>query len=145
MGDESPRVLPRRRALATTAAVAGTATVPGCTALRNQTGATDVILYNAASGTRTVSITITANETEEPHTSRTLAVPPNETIDPVNRSKLPTNTSYTVDISVENGPSETFEGTIPLSNRHRSVYSSTIPGLANSHSKLGDHLDREGS
>lgn len=109
MGDGSPRVLPRRRALATTAAVAGIATVPGCTALWDQTGATDVILYNAASGTRTVSVTITANGTEEPHTSRTLEIPANETIDPVNRSKLPTNTSYTVDVSVENGPSETFE------------------------------------
>lgn len=109
MGDESSSVLGRRQALGTIATVAGITTIPGCSALWDQTGATDVIVYNAAAEPITVSVTITDTSAENPHTSRTLEVTSGETVDPVNRSKLPTNTSYTVEVAVENGPSETFE------------------------------------
>ena len=99
----------RRRVLSTTAAVVGTSAVAGCTALWDQTGATDVVVYNAAAERATVSVTITPTGAEEPHTSRTLDIPGGERVDPVNRSKLPTNSGYTVVVDVEDGPRETFE------------------------------------
>jgi hypothetical protein len=62
----------------------------------------------------TVSITITPAGAEDPHTSRTVVLAPNETVDPVSDSKLPTTgDGYTVDVAVEDGPSETFEWTDP--------------------------------
>ncbi|WP_380676399.1 hypothetical protein [Salinigranum sp. GCM10025319] len=99
----------RRRVLVATASATGTATLAGCTALWDQTGATDVVVYNAAAERATVSITITPADAEEPHTSRTLDVPGGGRVDPVNRTKLPTNSGYTVVVSVEDGPRETFE------------------------------------
>jgi hypothetical protein len=113
MGDDSSSGRSRRGTLAAAAAVAGVATVPGCAALWDQTGATDVVVDNAATGPRTVTVVITPDGAEEPHTSRTLALDPGETVDPVNRSKLPTNDGYTVEASVEDGPSETFEWSDP--------------------------------
>jgi len=113
MEDDSSSGPGRREALTAVGAAAGLATLPGCTALWDQTGATDVILDSAATEPRTVSVTITPEGTEEPHTSRTLALEPGETVDPVNRSKLPTNSGYTVEVGVEDGPSETFEWTDP--------------------------------
>lgn len=114
MVDESSNGFDRRRVLATMAAVTGGVAASGCSALQgrwgwDQTGATDVVLTNAAAEPQTVSITITDASADDPHTSRTLEVVPNETVDPVNRSKLPTNASYTVEAAVEDGPSETFE------------------------------------
>ncbi|MFB6079922.1 MAG: hypothetical protein ABEJ81_02800 [Haloferacaceae archaeon] len=103
----------RRRVLAAVGSVAGTASVAGCSALWHQTGATDVVAYNVARETRVVSITITAGGASEPHTSRTLRIPPGGKVDPVNRSKLPTNDSYTVTVDVRDGPRETFEWTDP--------------------------------
>ncbi|MDZ7849777.1 MAG: hypothetical protein U5K70_02830 [Halodesulfurarchaeum sp.] len=58
-------------------------------------------------------MTITETNATEPHTSRTLEVSQGEKVDPVNRGKLPTNTSYTVDITVQDGGSETFDWTDP--------------------------------
>lgn len=117
MDDDSPRLLGRRQVLAGIGTTAGIAALAGCSALWEQTGAMDVVAHNAASGTRTVSVTITADGAEEAHTSRSLVIDPGETVDPVNRSKLPTNTDYSVDVAVEDGPSETFEWTDPTVER----------------------------
>lgn len=93
--------------------------IAGCSSLRDDpglsdSGATDVILSSAASEPRTVSVTITEADAETPRTDRTMDLSPGETVDPVNDGKLPTNTSsYSVSVSVVDGPSETFEWTDP--------------------------------
>lgn len=118
MEDESHTVISRRQSLLTMAA-AGTAGFAGCLSTRNQDGvgnsfATDVIVYSAASDPRTVSITITETDSDTPHTARTLELSPGETVDPVNSGKLPAhNNSYAIEVTVEDGPSETFEWTDP--------------------------------
>ncbi|WP_310898699.1 hypothetical protein [Haloarcula onubensis] len=60
-----------------------------------------------------MSVTITPDGAEEPHTDRTLQIAPGDTVSPVNRSKLPTNDGYTVDVTVEDGPAETYEWADP--------------------------------
>lgn len=118
MEDESRTVITRRQSLLTMAAVA-TAGIAGCTSTQNQNDvgnsfATDVIVYSAASDPRTVSVTITEIESDTPHTAKTLEVSPGETVDPVNSGKLPANnSSYAVEVIVEDRPSETFEWTDP--------------------------------
>lgn len=108
MHEPSP-LASRRRLLSTVGAVAGVTALAGCSSLWNQTGATDVVAYNAGSETKVVAITITDSDSDEAHTARTLELAPAEGVDPVNDSKLPTNASYTVEVVVEDGPSETFE------------------------------------
>lgn len=114
MDDEPRGGIGRRRILAALAAVA-TAGLAGCSWGQNgngvgNSGATDVIACNGGSEPRTVTITVTAADSDTPHTSRTLELSPGETVDPVNSGKLPTTArSYTVEVTVENGPSETFE------------------------------------
>lgn len=109
--------------LATVASVVGAASVAGCASSLDEggvgdSGATDVIVHNTADGPRTVSVTITEADAEEPHTARTLDVASGEVVDPVNDGKLPTNTSeYTVEVAVQNGPTETFEWTDPTVQR----------------------------
>lgn len=112
MSEESSEPPGRRRFLFA-AAAAGAATLAGCTAVWDQTGATDAIVRNATPEPKTVSVTITPDGAEEPHTSRTLDLPARGVVDPVNRSKLPTNDAYTVAVDVDGGPSETFEWTDP--------------------------------
>lgn len=96
---------------------AGTAAFAGCSGLWSQPGASDVIVYNAASDTKSLSVTITESDAAEPHTDRSLTAASGEKIDPANRGKLPLNTSYSVAVSVENGPSETFEWDDPTVER----------------------------
>lgn len=118
MEDGSRTVVGRRQSLFAMAAVA-TAGLAGCTSSQNQNGvgnsfATDVIVYNAASDSRNVSVTITATDSNTPHTDRTLELSPGEVVDSVNTGKLPANnSSYSVEVTVEDGPSETFEWTDP--------------------------------
>jgi hypothetical protein len=110
--------LGRRQMLAAMVA-AGTTSIAGCSSFLDRggvgdSGATDVVVHNVASESKVVSVTVTDTNAEEPHTDRTLDVAPGEIVDPVNSGKLPTNTSsYTVEVAVENGPSETFEWTDP--------------------------------
>ena len=100
-------------------AVASAASITGCSSSPNRegigdSGATDVTLHNAASERETVSVTVAAADAEEPHTDRTLELRSGELVDSVNSGKLPTNTDgYTVEVTVEEGPSETFEWTDP--------------------------------
>lgn len=116
MGNDSPPVVSRRQSLFTMTAVA-TMGLAGCGSPQDADGvgnsfATDVIVHNAASDARTVSITITELDADTPHTDRTLDLSGGETVDPVNNGKLPANdSSYAVDVTVEAGPSETFEWT----------------------------------
>ena len=98
----------RRRFLAAVAGVTGSTALAGCSSVWQQTGATDVNVYNWADESKVVSITVTAADADEPHTARTLELGAGERVEPVNRSKLPTNSSYTVRVTVEDGPSETF-------------------------------------
>lgn len=97
--------LTRRRMLSITA-VAGSASLAGCW---EQTGATDVAAVNLAAKSKRVSFTITDASSETEHTARTLDLAAGEEVPEVNKSKLPTNTSYTIDVVVKNGPRETFE------------------------------------
>lgn len=98
----------RRRVLSAVAAT-GAVAVAGCSTVWDQTGASDVVVHNVATEAATVSIAITDVDAQEPHTSTTLELAPNESVDPVNDSKLPLNTSYTVEVDVADGPSETFD------------------------------------
>lgn len=111
MGDDASSAPARRRVLAG-AATLGSAAVAGCSGFLgqvwDQTGATDVALYNVAETEKTVTVTVTASGADEPHTDRTLTLAPGESVDAVNDSKLPTNAAYTVAVSVAGGPSETF-------------------------------------
>ena len=99
----------RRRFLTAVAAVAGTTSIAGCSALWDQTGATAVVVYNLRTEPVVVSVTTTPTDTEEPHRARELEIAPGAKVDPVNRSKLPTNSSYSIAVEVDGGPSETFE------------------------------------
>ncbi len=99
----------RRRVLAAMAG-AGTAAFAGCSALWDQPGATDVVAYNVSADPQVVSVTITDAGEDVEHTSRTLELDPGEKVDPVNDDgKLPLTTDYAVAVSVQDGPSETFE------------------------------------
>jgi hypothetical protein len=108
----------RRGVLTAIAAVTSTG-IAGCAGDRAPSDvgtsfATDVVAHNGGSSPRTVSITITPFDAETPHTSRTLDLAPAEVVDSVNSSKLPaTSESYTVEVSLADGPSETFEWTDP--------------------------------
>jgi hypothetical protein len=108
-----------RRRLLATAALTATASIAGCSSLVGgggvgNSGATDVGVYSLASTPQTVSLTITDASAEQPHTSKTVELAPGDVIEPVNGSKLPTNTSrYIIEVTVEDGPSETFEWTDP--------------------------------
>lgn len=118
MTDESRTAIGRRQCLLAVAAVATTG-LAGCSSTEDQDGvgssfATDVIVSSVATDPQSVSLTITETDSDTPHTERTVELSPGETVDPVNSEKLPANTSsYTVDVSVKDGPSETFEWTDP--------------------------------
>ena len=99
----------RRRFLTAVAAVAGTTSIAGCSTLWDQTGATDVVIYNLRAEPIVVSVTITPTDAEESHTARELEIAPGAKVDPVNRSKLPTNSSYSITVEVDGGPRETFD------------------------------------
>jgi len=109
MRDRSTVDPSRRRFLTALAAVAGTTSIAGCSALWDQTGATDVVVYNVRAEPIVVSVTITPTDADEPHTARELDIAPGAKVDPVNRSKLPTNSSYSITVEVDEGPSETFD------------------------------------
>ena len=109
MRDRSPVGPDRRRFLTAMVAVAGTTSIAGCSILWDQTGATDVLVYNVGAEFIVVSVTITPTDGEEPHTSRELEIDSGAKVDPVNRSKLPTNSSYSITVEVDGGPSETFD------------------------------------
>jgi hypothetical protein len=98
----------RRRFLTTIVAVVGTTSLAGCSTLWDQTGAADVVVYNVRTEPIVVTVTITPTDAEEPHTARELEIAPGAKVDPVNRSKLPTNRSYSIGVEVNGGPSETF-------------------------------------
>ena len=109
MRDRSPVGPGRRRFLTTLVAVAGTTSIAGCSTLWDQTGATDVVVYNLRTEPIVVSVTITPTDAEESHTARELEIAPGAKVDPVNRSKLPTNSSYSITVEVDGGPRETFD------------------------------------
>ena len=104
---------PTRRRLLAAVAAAGTASVAGCSGVWSQPGATDVVAHNAAEETKVVAVRIASADADVAHTEETLELAPNDTVDPVNDSKLPTNGAYTVEVAVEGGPSETFEWADP--------------------------------
>lgn len=116
MNPNSARGLSRRELLGSIVATAGITGLGGCLSL-SQPGASDVMVYNAATQPKSLSITITASETDQPHTSRSITVAPGEQTDPVNQSKLPLNSNYTIEVAVENGPSETFQWEDPTVER----------------------------
>lgn len=116
MVDHSANGLSRRQILGSIVATAGLGGAAGCLSM-GQLGASDVVAYNAADESKTISVTITAGDTEDPHTSRSMTVAPGQKIDPVNQSKLPLNTDYLIEVIVENGPSETFEWNDPTVER----------------------------
>lgn len=110
---------PSRRQILTTAALTGAASVAGCSSLVDDagvgnSGATDVVVHSLASTPKALPLTISGPNAESPHTSRTLELAPGDVIDPVNGSKLPSNTSeYTIKMTAEDGSRETFEWADP--------------------------------
>ena len=98
------------------AVTAGITGLSGCFSM-DQVGASDVKIYNAATEPKSISVTITARDSEAPHTARSLDVGSGEMIDPVNQSKLPLNADYTIEVAVENGPNETFDWDDPTVER----------------------------
>ena len=120
MPDRSSLRLPRRGFISIVAGISGTTALSGCTARQDdpprQVGATDVVVLNDAPSRKTVTVTITDVEAETTHTERTIAVAPSERLD-VNRGKLPLNTAYRIAVSIEDGPSETFEWADPVIDR----------------------------
>ena len=106
-----------RRRLFSAAAVTGVTALAGCSALWSQHGATDVVAYNAAAERKVVGVVVTVAGDDHPHTAKTLELDAHQSVDPVNDSKLPTNDSYTVDVTVEGGPSETFDWADPALDR----------------------------
>lgn len=116
MEDTESADLSRRQMLESLAVTAGITGLAGCFSV-DQVGASDVKIYNAAGEPKSIFVTITASESEEPHTSRALDVGSAEMIDPVNESKLPLNSNYRIEVAVENGPSETFEWEDPTVER----------------------------
>ena len=101
--------LSRRQVCSTVGALGASTALAGCSALWDQTGATDVALRNVADESLTVSVTITSDGADGPHTEATVDLAAHEFVPAVNDSKLPTNGSYAVDVDVEGGPNETFE------------------------------------
>lgn len=99
--------------LSSLGAMAGVAALAGCSLLWDQTGATDVVVHNAATEAKTISVTIRGEGADEPRTDRTVSLDAGETLDPLDPAKIPTNSAYTVAVDVENGPSETFAWTDP--------------------------------
>jgi hypothetical protein len=120
MPDRSSLRIPRRGFISLVAAIGGTTTLSGCATRQDdspqQVGATDVVVLNDASSRKTATVTITDVEAETTHTERTIVTAPSERLD-VNRGKLPLNTAYRIAVSVENGPSETFEWDDPVVDR----------------------------
>lgn len=99
-----------RRLVLAAAAGAGTAAVAGCSGLWDQPGASDVIAYNVSADPQVVTVTVTDAGEDIERTSRTLVLDPGERVDPVNDDgKLPLTTDYAVAVTVEDGPTETFE------------------------------------
>lgn len=114
--ENSTADMSRRQMLGSMAATAGITGLTGCFSM-DQLGASDVMIYNATTEIKSISVTITASESEEPHTSRSLEVAPAQETNPVNQSKLPLNTDYTIEVAVKDGPSEIFEWKDPTVER----------------------------
>lgn len=108
--------LSRRQMLGSLGVSASVFGLGGCLSL-SQPGASDVMIYNGTNEAMVLSVTITASNSEEPNTSRSIEVTPGERTDPVNQGKLPLNTNYTINVTVENGPSETFAWKDPTVTR----------------------------
>jgi hypothetical protein len=123
------------------ATVARTTGVAGCALSQNRTGVgdsgtADVIVNNAASEPETIPITTTDREAGSPHTSGRLDVSPGETVDRVHSGRVPTNTGgYSVEVSVEDWPGETFERTDPAVQQAplRVAVDDTAPGRGRRH------------
>jgi hypothetical protein len=124
--DDRSRQVSRRRTLGAMAAVGSTATLAGCSSFLGDggddgtgggignSGATDVVVVNAAAESKTVAITVTEDGAEDPAIDETLTLAAGELVERVKPSKLPTTVDgYTVEVSVTDGPSETFEWTDP--------------------------------
>jgi hypothetical protein len=113
MADSGPSYPSRRRLLSSLGSMAGVAALAGCSLVWDQTGATDVIVHNAATEAKTISVTIRAEGADDPRTDRTVSLDAGETRNPLDPAKIPTNAAYTVAVDVENGPSETFDWSDP--------------------------------
>jgi hypothetical protein len=105
------------------AAIGSTAGLAGCSSFLGDdgddggvgnSGATDVVVVNAAAESREIAITVTEDGAADPAIDETLTLAAGELVERVKPSKLPTNVDgYTVAVSVTDGPSETFEWTDP--------------------------------
>lgn len=105
--------LSRRTVCSAVGTVGLSTALAGRSALRGRTGATDVALRNVAVAALTVSVTITSDGADGPHTEATFDLAAHEFVPAVNDSKLPTNGSYAVEVDVEGGPNERFEWEAP--------------------------------
>lgn len=100
--------LPRREVLAATVALLSTSSA-GC-ALSDGTskGATDVRVSNESTDPKSVSVTITGADSEQPRLETTLSLDPGKQTTPTASDKLPVGSDYTVEVDVEGGATDTY-------------------------------------
>lgn len=105
----------RRRVLSTVGAIGLSASLAGCSSADSGGhGATDVRLRNVADVALTVSVVITRENADESEVDQTFELAAHEAVRAVNDSKLPTGgDGYSVAVSIEGGPSQTFEWSDP--------------------------------
>lgn len=72
-------------------------------------GATDVKVHNLRTEPVSIAIRITADGGEQPRVERTLSLDSTDQAVPTRNDKLPIGSDYTVDIDIENGPTESFQ------------------------------------
>ena len=100
---------PSRRTVLATGAAFLTASLAGCGFSRGTAkGATDVVVYNEADDAKSVAVTIADADADQPRLETTVSLGRGERATPTASDKLPVGTDYTVEIDVEQGPTETY-------------------------------------
>lgn len=113
--------LSRRKLLAACTTLVG-GSLAGCTSTEGQgeeerktpgsrTGATSIRIHNETNESVTLSVLVTDTD-DKTRLDETVTIDPLDEVDPIDQQRLgllPEGTDYTVNIDVENGPSETFQ------------------------------------
>ena len=71
-------------------------------------GATDVVVYNEANDAKSVTVTITDAHADQPRLETTVSLDRGERFTPTESESLPVDADYTVEVDVEQGPTETY-------------------------------------
>ena len=104
-----PSNYPSRRKVLATGALFLTTSNAGCTFSQGASkGATDVVVYNEADDAKSVTVTITDAHADQPRLETTVSLDRGEQVTATESDKLPVDADYTVEIDVEDGPTETY-------------------------------------